>query len=403
MGADAGRGLPRARPAAAASASERALELVRGADALARADRHRDRRRRRRQRAGADRVGHSRRLGRQRRSELVGARRRAPGRPGRRDRRLGAAAAALAVLEGRAARTPGAEAALRARPPPDAAPARGPRAGRGGRARDDRPLRRPRHRRRAHRPRERRATCTIELEALPLDAGVREVRGRARRARRGSSRRRRRRLRAVLLRGRRGRERVERALARRSASVQVSWIGEVRAGAAGRDAAQTSGETRCGSRDTSTAGSDGRRGAWRARGWLRSAAGCAPPGSSARGALGTVRVRRAYTSRRLAALNTRRARRQHQARVADFGDRRLDVVGRDDALAGDRVGEVRVGHVQQDVVAGFQEVDFAERRQVGRAVPGDRGRARRCRGSGFPGRCPGPLIRSPVSVPLTTT
>ncbi len=78
MGADPGEaylvlGLP------AGFGEERALELVRGADALARGHRHGDRRRRRGGRAGPDRVGHRRRLGRQRRRSSSGATARAAG------------------------------------------------------------------------------------------------------------------------------------------------------------------------------------------------------------------------------------------------------------------------------------------------------------------------------------
>ncbi len=43
-------------------------------------------------------------------------------------------------------------------------------------------------------------------------------------------------------------------------------------------------------------------------------------------------------------------------------------------MADHRVGEVRIGHEQQDAVAAAKRVDMAERRQVGRAVPGDRRR-----------------------------
>ena len=57
---------------------------------------------------------------------------------------LGAAAAGLAVLDGRARGGDDARARL---PAPRAAPGRGAGAGRAGRRRDDRPLRRPRHRR----------------------------------------------------------------------------------------------------------------------------------------------------------------------------------------------------------------------------------------------------------------
>ncbi len=62
--------------------------------------------------------------------------------------------------------------------------------------------------------------------------------------------------------------------------------------------------------------------------------------------------------------------------MADVGDRGLDVGRPHDPLAGDRVGEVRVWHVQEDVVAGFQEIDLSKRREIGGSVPGDRGRAR---------------------------
>jgi hypothetical protein len=44
-------------------------------------------------------------------------------------------------------------------------------------------------------------------------------------------------------------------------------------------------------------------------------------------------------------------------------------------LARDQISEVRVGHVQEDAIAGAQRVDVAEGRKPGGAVPGDRGRA----------------------------
>ncbi len=88
---------------------------------------------------------------------------------------LGAAGAALAVMEGRAARTPATRGRAGPRPRADAAPAGGARARGGGRARDDRPLRRPRDRRRAHRARERRGACASSSPRCRSHAGVAEV------------------------------------------------------------------------------------------------------------------------------------------------------------------------------------------------------------------------------------
>ena len=150
---------------------ERALELMRGAEELAAAtgtviaggDVVVG--------AGAYRLRHGRRLGGLR-ERARRARRRAARRPRRGDRP-----------------------ARRQAAPPAPAPGRGPGAGAGRRARDDRPLRRARHRRR-HLG-ERSGVCLeIELEALPLAEGVPELRAGARRAGR--------RLRAVLLRRARG-------------------------------------------------------------------------------------------------------------------------------------------------------------------------------------------------------
>ena len=178
MGADAGRGLPRAGPAARASTSSRRSSSC--------AARRRSRADTGTTIAGGDvvsapalTVSVTASAGPTRADELVGrdgARRRGSRRrhrqPRRRRRRR------WPCSKGARARAPR-RGAARARAPPAPAAARGPRAGAGGGARDDRPLRRPGHRRRAHRPRERRAAARASSTALPLQQGVAEVAERA--------------------------------------------------------------------------------------------------------------------------------------------------------------------------------------------------------------------------------
>ena len=88
--------------------------------------------------------------------------------------RLGGAGAGLAVLEGARAADGGDRGRARAYAQPDAAAARGPRAGGGRRARDDRPVRRARHRR-GHIGRASGVRLRIDLDALPLGDGVAAV------------------------------------------------------------------------------------------------------------------------------------------------------------------------------------------------------------------------------------
>jgi len=61
-------------------------------------------------------------------------------------------------------------------------------------------------------------------------------------------------------------------------------------------------------------------------------------------------------------------------------------------MAGDDVGEVGVGHVEHDAISPMQRIDVAERRQVGGAMPSDRGRAGDAREVGF-GKHAGALLQ----------
>ena len=161
-----------------------------------------DRRRRPRPRARADHRGHRRRLGRRPR----GARR----------ARRRAARATSSASRARWARPPpgwpsstaratGRGVARAGPPAPRAAAGRGPRAGRRGRTRDDRPLRRAGHGRRATWPTRSGVRLDVDLDALPLAPGVAGRRGAARRARAAARRDRRRGLRAVRVPGAAGR------------------------------------------------------------------------------------------------------------------------------------------------------------------------------------------------------
>ncbi len=94
-----------------------------------------------------------------------------------------------------------------------------------------------------------------------------------------------------------------------------------------------------------------------------------------RGADGHRRGQAGVHEEALGGAEQRSASGEHEAAVADLVDRGADVVRVDDAVSGDGVDEVRVGHVEQDALAGAQFVDATERRQPGGAVPGDRGRA----------------------------
>ena len=112
---------------------------------------------------------------------------------------------------------------------------------------------------------------------------------------------------------------------RRSANVQVGWMGEVRAGSAGvRRCGPTSGETRFGIEECQHRWECGRRG--RVRRCFDRSRDSTSPGSSPAAPTGTVRVRRAYTSRRVSALNTG-VRADSTTRVADVGDPAWTLVG----------------------------------------------------------------------------
>src|SRR3954452_18784147 len=75
----------------------------------------------------------------------------------------------------------------------------------------------------------------------------------------------------------------------------------------------------------------------------------------------------------LSGAEQRMAGAEHQAVVAHALDD-PQRVGVHDPRALHAVGERRVGHLDDDAVAPAQLVDVAKRREVGGAVPGDRGR-----------------------------
>ena len=143
------------------------LALHRGAEALAARLRRDDRRRRPRARPGADGRGHRGRLGRARRTELVG---RDGARPGDLVGVTGTLGASAAGPGGPRRPRAGRRRARRALPAAAAAAGGGPRAGARRRARDARPLRRPGLGRPAPRRGERRA-LVLDAAALPLAPG----------------------------------------------------------------------------------------------------------------------------------------------------------------------------------------------------------------------------------------
>ena len=169
MGADAGEAYV-ALGVGGGLDSAAALELMRGAQALAASARRDDRRRRRRPRAERVRHRDRRRLGLTGRSPAATAHRSATSSasPGR----WAAPPPASRCSHGRLARGPHAQAqiARHARPLPRLR--RGRRAGPRGRPRDDRPLRRARQRRRARRRARAASLLEIDLDSLPLAAGV---------------------------------------------------------------------------------------------------------------------------------------------------------------------------------------------------------------------------------------
>ena len=380
-GRRAGRGLPRARACPRASARSGRSSWC-AAPTRWRARRHDDRRRRRRGRARAVRRRSPRSAGPSRGRSSSAATGRA-GRSRRGDGQLGAAGAALAVIEGRR-RTSRARPRSRARDARSRG-CRGAGARRGGRARDDRPLRRARHRRRPPRPA--RAASMLQ-HPLPLAARW----PRASPSVPPSSA-------SPVAAGRGGGEDYElcfcvppdataraasrAALVTRVGDAQVSWIGErARGGSRPARCCQTSrGERSVGSRDSSTGGR-----LQRARRGSRVAAGSLPmasigwiagrPGRPARRRRGTVAGEPREDEQAFGGAEQGRAGGQDEAAVADVArPPRWTSVGRDHAVPDDRVGEVRVGHLQPDPAARTQRVDVAEGREVGRAVAGDRGRA----------------------------
>ena len=108
------------------------------------------------------------------------------------------------------------------------------------------------------------------------------------------------------------------------------------------------------------------------------------------------------TPRRRAARSARAARRRRSAARRSTADgRRRGRAGRRTRVGSPRrrsarrcgcarlVGEAPVGHLTHDLVAAPQLVDLAERRAVGRAVPGDRRPSRAGRAAASPGSGPG--------------